>query len=212
MASLTEIKRGPNFILYTDGKAKVIKLEHVRVSYPWFGTQSENESESGEKQRAWGGVAMLHKQSHMAAAEAFKDIMREILTANEVKIPAEYRCMKDGDEKDKKEYEGHWLINFSEKGKYRPAARNKDGQVIDSIEEIDEMFYGGCYIDVLLRPWYFNGKAKSGNKTYPKRICCGYTGVMFNEKGEPFGEGRIDDSAAWGTPSTAKSDPMDDDL
>ena len=83
-----------------------------------------------------------------------------------------------------------------------------------SPEEADESFYGGCWGNLLIRPWYFNGKAKGSTKTYPKRICCGYNGVQFLKDDTPFGSGRIDDTAAWGgegDDDTSDNDGMDED-
>ena len=62
----------------------------------------------------------------------------------------------------------------------------------------------------MLRPWYFNGKAKTSSKSFPKRICCGFTGAQFLKDDKPFGNGRIDDSDAWGDESGKGGDGMDD--
>ncbi len=206
MAHMETIKRGKNFILYKSGEQKLIKIENVRFSYPHFGEAREEESEDGRKKKAWQGVIMLPKGTHSAAKEEFSKLMDELMSVNKVKIPSEYRCLKDGDEKEDENMAGHWLISFSDSGKRRPGVRDIRGQLIESVEEIDDMFYGGCWGSALLRPWYFNGKAKNSSKTYPKRICCGYNGVQFLRKDDPFGNGRVDDSDAWGDESGESSD------
>jgi hypothetical protein len=154
---------------------------------------------------------MLPKATHVAAKDAFVELMNKLMTANEVKIPPEYRCIKNGDDKDDENMHGHWLISFSEAGKNRPGARNVKGELIEGAEAIDDKFYGGCWGSVLLRPWYFNGKAKNSTKTYPKRICCGYNGVQFLKDDEPFGNGRVDDTDAWGNESSKAGASTDDD-
>jgi hypothetical protein len=101
-------------------------------------------------------------------------------------------------------------VNFGDK-KRRPAVRDEHGRLMidperahdheyisGAISAIDDTFYGGCWISVLLRPWYFNGTVKGKAKTFPKRLCCGFTGVKFVKDDKPFGNGRIDDSDAWG--------------
>lgn len=213
MATLEKVKSGTNFVIYKHGESKLIKIENVRFSYPHFGAQKEDEDEQGNIKRSWQGVAMLSKQTHVAAKEAFVELMNELMTANEVKIAPEYRCIKNGDDKDDELMHGNWLISFSESGKNRPAVRNQKGELITDIEVIDDKFYGGCYGSVLLRPWYFNGKAKNKSKTYPKRICCGFNGVQFLRDGDPFGNGRINDEEAWGdeSKSSGSSDSNDDD-
>lgn len=220
MASLEKLKSGPNFIVYQSGEQKLIKIENIRFSYPHFGHKHVDEGDDGNTKESWGGVAMLPKATHVAAKDAFMELVNELQTANKVKIPPEYRCIKNGDEKGKDEYEGHWLINFSDK-KRRPAVRDEHGRLMidperahdheyiaGAIEAIDEKFFGGVWISVLLRPWYFNGRAKNSAKTYPKRLCSGFTGVKFTKNDKPFGGGRIDDSDAWGAPSGGDDDGM----
>jgi hypothetical protein len=53
-------------------------------------------------------------------------------------------------------------------------------------------------------------KNKPGKK-YPKRLCAGFTGVAFMKDDKPFGQGRVDDTEAWGTPTGGGSKPFDDD-
>lgn len=203
MAAMEKIKSGPNFIVYKSGEQKLIKIENVRFSYPFFGTPREEENDDGVKTRAWGGVAMLPKATHVEAKDAFKAILQELLAKNDAKVATENWCLKNGDDKEDELMAGHWLISFSEKGKHRPSARTVRGDAMDDIEEIDDKFYGGCWGSVLLRPWYFNGKSKTGKagKTYPKRLCSGYQGVQFLRDDTPFGMGRVDDTDAWGDES-----------
>jgi hypothetical protein len=221
--SLKSVKKGPNFEVYEDGTGqKLIRIDNVRVSYPAFGAQKEQEDSNGDKTKSWGGVAMLSKATHVQAKDAFTAILNEIAEKEKVKIPPEFRCIKNGDDKDQEEYQKHWLINFSDK-KRRPAVRDEHSRLMidperahdheyiaGAISAIDETFFGGVWISVLLRPWYFNGKAKGSAKTYPKRLCCGFTGVRFVKTDKPFGSGRIDDSDAWGEP-TASNDGMSGD-
>jgi len=210
MAELSIVKQGKNFIVYSDGNQKLIKVINVRLSYPHFGAQrEETDEETGSTRKSWNGVAMLSKSTHVAAKDAFVEIMNGIMAeqVNDkgkkgIVIPPEYRCIKNGDDKEDENMHGHWLISFSDSNR-RPGVRDRQGRLIvndrDIVDEaaIDRMFYGGCYGSVLLRPWYFNGKAKGKTKTYPKRICCGFIGAQFVDDGEPFGSGRIDDSNVW---------------
>lgn len=213
MSSLEKISSGPNFILYKSEDQKLIKIENVRFSYPHFGKKKVDENDDGGTKESWGGVAMLSKSTHVAAKEAFVALMQEIMTANDVKIPPEYRCIKNGDDKEDENMAGHWLITFNDSNR-RPAVRDQKAGLMADEAAIDEKFYGGCWGSVLLRPWYFKGKAKNSTKTFPKRICCGFTGVQFLRDDKPFGNGRIDDNDAWGDESggaSAKGGSTDDD-
>lgn len=219
MAALEVLKKGNNFTLYKNGDERLIKIDNVRFSYPHFGEMQEQEGESGKKEKSWGGVAMLPKDTHKEAKDAFMEILNALLTKNEAKVEPQNRCIKNGDDKEDENMAGHWLITFKEKDpSRRPGVRDKQGkQYTDSdgnisTEKIDEAFYGGCWGSVLLRPWYFNGKAKNATKTFPKRLCCGFTGVQKLKDDTPFGQGRIDDSDAWGVPSNdSGGDGLDDD-
>lgn len=209
MASLEKVKSGPNFIVYKSGDQKLIKIENIRFSYPHFGHKRVDEGDDGSKKESWGGVAMLPKATHVAAKDAFVEIMNELMKANDAKIAPEYRCIKNGDDKEDELMAGHWLISFSD-SKVRPAIRDQKAGLMTDADAIDEKFYGGCWGSILLRPWYFNGKAKTSSKSFPKRICCGFTGAQFLKDDKPFGNGRIDDSDAWGDESSKGGDGMDD--
>jgi hypothetical protein len=219
--ALKQIESGENFKIYKEGENKFILLENVRLSFPAIGHMKENEDDNGKKTKKYAGVPMLPKATHKEAKDAFVSLMNELMEKNEVKIPPEYRCIKNGDDSDREEYAGHWVISASESR--RPTARDARGKLIldpeqvtdgDEVEalldRIDEMFFAGSYVNILLRPWYFNGTAKGATKKFPKRICCGLSAIQFFKKGEPFAQGRINDSEVdW---STAGGNDDDDDL
>ena len=48
------------------------------------------------------------------------------------------------------------------------------------------MIYGGCWVNILVRPWFQNNK-------YGKRVNAGVVAVQFRKDDEPFGSGRISD-------------------
>lgn len=227
MAQLTVLKKVKNATLFSDGSQKLVMLERVRISYPAIGNMREDEGDNGQVRKAFKATPMLAKATHVEAKELFVEVMNELMKTNDVKIPPEYRCIKNGDDTDKDEYQDHWIISASESR--RPAARDSKGKLYFDpknisdggeaqaiFDQIDEVFYGGVWANILLRPWYFNGKAKSSTKSFPKRICCGLTGIQFFKDGTPFGNGRIDDANAWGDTSgdesaSSGSDGMDDD-
>jgi hypothetical protein len=199
MAELVKIAQGKNYIIYRNGAdgPKLIKLENIRFSYPHFGEQRQDERDDGSTALSWGGVAMLPKATHVEAKDAFVKILEEIQTHEKVRIEPQYKCIKNGDDKEDEAMHGHWLISFSTQGKRRPPARDKTGQVIETPGEIDDIFYGGAWGHVLLRPWYFSGRSKKSPKTYPKRLLSGYEGVQFVRDDKPFGSARVDDTGVW---------------
>lgn len=230
MAALKEVRKGKNFVVYSDGNNECILLKDVRFSYPNHGTAREQkDNDTGRVRVSWGGVAMLEKGKHDETKEALNKILADLLRKNEATVAKDKRCLKDGDDEDlgevPAEYKGHWYVTYNEdaarSGAVRPAVRDEFGKLIvdpgkahdaeyvaRAIKSIDTKFYGGCYGSVLIRPWFFNGKAKDG-KTYPKRLLAGYAGVQFLRDGKPFGTGRIDESAAdWDTTSDDGGDGL----
>lgn len=230
MAQLQLVKSGKNFKVLTDGTTKFLMVERVRVSFPAIGHMKEDEGDDGEKRKSYQATPMLPKPTHVEAKNAFVEIMNELLEANgengkPVKVLPENKCIKNGDDTEREEYQDHWII-ASKDSKIRPTARDMHGKLIfdptktkngdameAALDKIDEIFYGGVTVNILLRPWYFNGKAKGKTKTYPKRICCGLVGIQHVEDTPSFGMGRIDDSGAWGSVDGAEdsTDGEDDD-
>lgn len=211
MASLQKVKEGKNFVLYTDGKDEFIKL-YGRFSYPAFGTPKENkDDETGKVRKSWGGVLLMPKDTHKEAHKELTALIERVKAkvVNEktgkpgVFVEDQNLFLKDGDKKEDETGHGHWLVSFSEsasgKRPMQPTARDRTGQIIKDDDDIDAKFYGGCWGFVLIRPWYFGGKAKNDPKTYPKRISAGVTGVQFFKDDTPFGSSRPDDEDAWGS-------------
>ena len=197
MTERTVVTKVSNAVLYSDGS---IKIENVRISFPHIGTPNEQKNDAGEIEKSYGLVAMLPKKSHSAAKDLVKKTIQKICTDNDAKVSTDKWFLADGDGKEREEYLSHFLISASDR-RNRPSARHKNGSAMTP-DEADDLFYGGCWANVLIRPWYFNGKAKNG-KTYPKRVCAGLVAIQFHHDDEPFGEGRIDDDGVF--------DAVDDD-
>lgn len=190
MAERKVVEKVENATLYSDG---TIKIENVRFSFPHIGTPQENEDDNGKKSLKYGNVAMLPKKTHVAAKNLVKSVIQKLMTDNDAKVANDKWFLADGDQKEQEEYSGYYVINASESK--RPSARKRNGEQMTP-QEADDAFYGGCWGNVFIRPWYFNGKAKNG-KAYPKRICAGLVAVQFVRDDEPFGEGRINDDGVF---------------
>lgn len=219
MSNLTEVKRVKNCVLLKDATGyRYLKLERVRLSFPRFGTPGEQEDDDGQKSKAWGGKALLPKETHTEARELIRQVILALMKDNKVegKIPQERWFLKDGDDDGRPEEEkGHFTVAFSDKKK-RPTVRLANGEKIDpdesGIEKIDNLFYGGCWGSLLLRPWFFDGRAKGKSKEMPKRISCGFQTVQFIKDDTPFGNARPEDDDHWGDESgDGGGDGLDDD-
>lgn len=204
MANLKTLKTVPNAVLMEDQKGvKMIRLDRVRFSYPFFGNKAQDKNDDGGDAFKWRGIAMLEKTSHMAAKTLVKDVCLGLIAEEKKKnpkivVPTSHWFLSDGNEKEDEQMHGYFLVSASE-GKYRPKIRNARGELMTDADEIDELFIAGHYGSMLIRPWYFGGSSKA-NPTKPmaKRLCAGLAGAMYWKKGEPFGAGGgVDDDDAW---------------
>lgn len=173
------VKQGPNFKVYDDG---TILIEKVRASYPHLAKPYKGKDDKGEAK--YGIVLLLPKATHKAAKDAAREMGLELLKENKIKdLASDKKFLRDGDQAGKEDYEGHYLISARETR--RPALRDAKAQRVDA-DEAGEMFYGGCWVSALIRPWF-------QNNSYGKRLNAGLSAVQFFKNDEPFGEGRLSD-------------------
>lgn len=173
------VKTVKNAILYDDG---LIKVMNVRFSYPHLDKPYKGKKDDGEAK--YGVVGMLPKDSHAAAKKLIMERIDEVLKENKVKaLAADKKFLRDGDETDKEDYEGFWIVSARESR--RPPLRDIDKEIVDP-SDAKEVFYGGCWGSLLLRPWY-------QNNDFGKRVNAGLVAVRKSKDDEAFGEGRITD-------------------
>lgn len=208
MAERTVVTKVTNAVLYSDGS---IRVDNVRFSYPHFDKPFESEGDDGNKKLQYSCDGMLPKETHGAAKELIKKVINDLMVKNDTKVGTSFWFLKDGDklaeEDDKKGgLAGHWVVKASEKR--RPSVRKRNGEQMTE-REIENEIYGGMWGSLLIRPWYFNGKAKNG-KTYPKRILANLIAAQKVRDDEPFGEGRISDDGVFDSVDDG-GDGFDDD-
>lgn len=217
MSQLTVIKRVKNAVLFHDDKGVPhIRVDNVRLSYPFVGTPAEDENDDGKLQKKWRIVGMLPKTTHGEAKNLIKEQIEALIAEvnkkdPKAKVPSSHWFLTNGNDKEDENMAGHFLVSASE-NKYRPKARDAKGQIIDDIAKIDETFYGGCWGNLLIRLWYFGGTSKSNpKKPLAKRIVAGFVGVQFVKNDEPFGAGKVDDDDAWESSGSDDADEDEDD-
>lgn len=187
------VKKVKNAVLYDDG---LIRISNVRFSYPHLRKPYKGKDDKGEAK--FGIVALLPKDTHKAAKKLIEERIDEVMKENKVKaLAADKKFLRDGDEQDKDGYEGTWTVSARETR--RPALRDEDKEIVDP-ENADEVFYGGAWGSVLIRPWY-------QNNDFGKRVNAGLAAVRKSRDDEPFGEGRISDEDV----DEAFEDDEDDD-
>lgn len=179
MAKREIATRVTNAVLYDDG---LIRIDNVRASYPHL-DQPWAQDEGAKK--SFSVTSLMDKTTHKAAKDLCVKVINDILKTNKVnKIGADKKFIRDGDLTGKDENEGMWVVSARESR--RPSVRDGSGQVL-ATDEIANAIYAGCYITVLIRPWY------QDDPKWGKRVNCGLVAVQFRRDGEPFGEGRISD-------------------
>lgn len=171
-----------------------IILKNVRLSYPHLFKpyESDLENDDGEKVAKFRAVFMIPKDDPEGNMKKWKAARKEVEAAKwGAKVPklkAEKVCMKDGDEEDKAEYEGHYIIAASS-GADRPPfvvtnRKDKDKKWIPAKPGQQGAPYGGCYVNAVVRVW-----AQDHTK-WGKRLNCSLESVQFLRDGEAFGAPR----------------------
>lgn len=180
MAERTVVKQVANAVLYSDG---TIRLDNVRASHPHVFVAKEGKDDKGNPTPAKFSIQVfMPKGSHKAAKDLLVEVINDMLREHKTKaLPPERKFIRDGDVSGKDEQEGNWVISASEKN--RPQLRNRDPR-IPLTEKHSDIIYGGCYVNVLIRPWWQDNQ-------YGKRVNAGLSAVQFLRDGEPFGTGRI---------------------
>lgn len=182
MADRTITKEVKNATLYSDG---TILIKDVRLSYPHVIIPKGGTDKDGKPiDPAYSVTALLGKKSHFAAKELLKGEINRILKDAKVKdIKAEAKFLRDGNQSGKDDYEDHFTVSAREQESRPPSVRDADGRTKLTREDASKL-YGGCYGNILIRPWWQNNK-------FGKRVNAGLTAVQFLRDGEAFGEGRI---------------------
>jgi hypothetical protein len=212
MSALVVKKSGKNFVLYENG---MIRVDNVRFSYPHVDKPWKKESDKGTAK--YGLVGMLPKETHEEAKKVIAEEMKRHLAEAKISVPADKKFLRDGDANRDEDsgddasnsYAGHWFLSARETN--RPTLRDASGRKLDPVEDletINELFYGGAWGHMLIRPWVQNNE-------HGKRINAGLVGAMFKKNDKAFGQGRVDDSGAWddvADDTGSTGDGEDDDL
>jgi hypothetical protein len=169
-------------ILYSDG---TILVNGVRASYPHFGKAYESVGDDGQKKSKFSMKGMMPKATHKPAMRLMKKHMESMMQDNKTAdLASDRKYLRNGDDLGKEEMKGHFVFSASEDT--RPHLRDRTAKKVEP-EKADSMFYGGCWVNALIRPWWQN------HPKYGKRVNAGLSAVQFCRDDEPFGEGRISD-------------------
>src|SRR5690606_29106560 len=153
-----------------------ILIKDVRLSYPHL-----FEPWSGEEGRPkkFSGSFIMYNKTHAAEIKALKEhVVKLSMEAFKAKVPLSNYFIRNGDDKQKEEYEDSWYVSASAGANRPPTVLNKDRSAIRSDNGV---IYAGCYVDVLIRPWV-------QNNMHGKKINANLLAVQFRRDGEAFAD------------------------
>jgi hypothetical protein len=182
----TVVRKVANAALMSDGR---IRVSNVRLSYPHLDKPYKKEGDAGVAK--YGVVGLLPKDTHKAAKKLIDEEIARVMQENKVKaLAGDKKFLRDGDESDKEEHNGHWTLSAREERRPILKDMNEDGDLIlVEQEDVKETFYGGCWGSLLVEPWFQNNK-------HGKRVNASLRAVTKKADDEAFGEGRMSEEDA----------------
>ena len=190
--------------------SETIQLSNVRLSFPKvIEALAPQNTPNGAKKF---GADFLLPANHpdyarfmaevgKAATEKWKEQAGTILGL--IQPDRKMRCYGNGNEKvDKKTlkpytgYEGVAYLTASSNDERPPIMIRADGTVCDNAntmerQQLARKLYGGCYVNVALRPWI-------QDNSFGRAVRCELVAIQFAKDGEAFGEAAVDLTGKFG--------------
>ncbi len=163
---------------------KFIMLNNVRISFPDLFQRAVVNGEQG----SYGATFLLDAKEHAGEIKQINGETETLIKTNlkGSKVPSDKRCLKDGDDMTRPEYEGHMVVSANSKDKphvFKPGTQQK------AETEDESGIYSGCYVDAKISLW-------AQNNNYGKRINAQLVAVRFAGEGEAFSSGHVTETQA----------------
>ncbi|ALA45464.1 hypothetical protein ADP64_000006 [Achromobacter phage phiAxp-2] len=212
MSALVIAKQVKNAILYTNG---AMRIDNVIASYPHLDERwSKADSKTGKKPpEKYSLVGLLDKKTHGEAYELIEERIKALEKEAKIKVALDDWFCRDGDRTRKEENEGRWTLNASEQrevtirdvkgNKLRDEKGNLVG--VEHANEIKEMFYPGCVVSIMIRPW-------AQDNEFGKKINAGLVAVKFMRDGDRLGGEQMTDDGAWNDEDSGSDLDGDDEM
>ena len=155
-----------------------VRLKMVRLSYPAL-FRPKKFGKKGDGEPKFSAVAIIDPETkagrnNIAALEDAIEAAKEAKWGSKPpKIKRDKICLREGDP-DAEETQGMMTLNAS--NTKAPLALDENG---DDVTESDDVLYGGCYVDMIVRIWAMDNE-------YGVRINASLEGVKFRKDGDPF--------------------------
>jgi hypothetical protein len=197
----------------------VIFLSNVRLSFPHLvEPQKQVNPETGKERISYNGDFIMPADhpgytQFMAryaalAGEKWKEHANTVMQM--VHADRKSRCYGAGAERVNKKtfqpYDGYVGMMYITAGRDTPPQIiQADGSPIDpantmAYQQLTRKMYGGCRVNVAVRPWLQDNKHGRG-------VRCDLIAVQFYQDDTPFGEGNVDASGMFGAVQTGGSVP-----
>jgi hypothetical protein len=180
------VKKVKNATLYANG---LIKIDNVRGSYVHVDKPYKGKNDGPTSIAKYSTVGIMPKATHAEAKDLIIEAINKLLAENKnAKVAKDKRFIQNGDDKEKEEYANSYIVSAREEKK--PKCRDRNGELVEELEEIREVFQSGYWFNILIRPWY-------QDNDFGKRVNAGLVGIQFVKKDKTFGEASIDETNAW---------------
>lgn len=189
---------------------EVILLSNVRLSFPHLvEPQRKIDAKTGKERVSYSadfimapdhpGYAQFMKRVNEMALTRWKEYTPQVMQM--VNAERRMRCYGDGNQKVAsktfKIYDGYAGQVYITAGRdTQPQIIQADGSPIDpqntmAYQTLTRKMYGGCRVNVALKPWLQDNDIGRG-------VRCDLVAVQFAGDDQPFGEGAVDASGMFG--------------
>jgi len=184
--------------------SEVIYLSDVRLSFPHFAEPQRQRNEVTGQERISYNCELLMAPDHPAFAQFMKRYGELALlkwgehaqnVMQMVQNDRKFRCYGRGDEKINKKtfqpYDGYQGQVYITCGRDTPPqAIQDDGRPVDpsntmAYQAVTRKMYGGCRVNVAIKPWLQDNKHGRG-------VRCDLVAIQFLRDDTPFGEAAVD--------------------
>jgi hypothetical protein len=164
--------------LFSDGR---MRTGVVRISFVNFVTPRTQENDDGEERENYGCASLMPKGAPLDIYKLCCDRFAKSEKGESGMKKFKRRSWRLQDDK-VDDYDGFvkGAYYYNTSSKYPPKATDRDKSEIEL-----KSFYSGCYVRLLLQPYFYDVKGNRG-------IALGLAGVQFIRDGEPLSGGGVD--------------------
>lgn len=177
----TVVAKMKNITFFSDD---TILIKNVRASYPHLDKPTAFVNADGTRGReTYSLVVLIPKTEEYAEViEGLNKRINRVRRSSQIdRLPANMKCLRDGDLTEKPEEVGMWILSARETDP--PALSDRRRNMIPNADAT-KVFYGGAWVNCLVSLWGQNNRAG-------QRVNANLRAVQFVRDDTPFGRGRI---------------------